>query len=264
MIDVVTGGIEAVEDEDWYQTWLESREHQDMMVELDRMIGDAAAKPPGTYDDGLRIISALSNGFSFWRIGPSVSAPNLKMFSIFSFVFLAPGVINQLQPSSSSAVYIYNAREKKSKMYSWVAFVIGLIVPEFPYRVVCTVLYFLCWYYCVRLSHDSSRAGATFRTMLCALVLFCGIFVPYTQLNVFWKYYNPFNYVVSTMLTFNPWAAEVTCNEDDQMNGTYATSQCKVFEYRSGSDFLTTLNINQYYYGWRDAAITVTPLVDML
>lgn len=36
-----------------------------------------------------------------------------------------------------------------------------------------------------------------------------------------------------------------------------ATSQCKVCEYRSGSDFLTTLNINHYYYGWRDAAITV-------
>ncbi|KAJ5117301.1 ATP-binding cassette transporter [Penicillium atrosanguineum] len=38
------------------------------------------------------------------------------------------------------------------------------------------------------------------------LVLFCSVFVPYTELNVFWKYWmyylNPFDYVVSGMLTF--------------------------------------------------------------
>ncbi|RLL94069.1 hypothetical protein CFD26_101712 [Aspergillus turcosus] len=352
MIDVVTGGIEAVKDKDWHQIWLESQEHQNMMVELDRMIADAAAKPPGTHDDGyefsmplwdqvkivthrmnvslfrntlyinnkaeLHIISALLNGFSFWRVGPSVSDLNLKMFSIFNFVFVAPGVINQLQPLFIQRRDIYDAREKKSKMYSWVAFVTGLIVSEFPYLVICAVLYFLCWYYCVHLPYDSSRAGATFWTMLwyefiytgigqfiaayapnptfaalvnpliiSVLVLFCGIFVPYTQLNVFWKYWlyylNPFNYVVSSMLTFGIWGAKVTCNEDefalfDPMNGTCAeylsdymkgagwrinltnpdaTSQCKVCEYGSGSDFLTTLNIKDYYYGWRDAAITV-------
>lgn len=63
------------------------------------------------------------------------------------------------------------------------------------------------------------------------LVLFCGIFVPYTELNVFWKYWmyylNPFNYVVPGMLSFGIWDAKVTCNEDelavlDQINGTCA------------------------------------------
>ncbi|GKZ39862.1 hypothetical protein AbraIFM66950_001407, partial [Aspergillus brasiliensis] len=123
--------------------------------------------------------------------------------------------------------------------------------------------------------------------IISVLVLFCGIFVPYTQLNVFWKYWlyylNPFNYVVAGMLTFDIWDAKVTCNEDEfalfnPTNGTCAeylkdyiagqgwrvnltnpdaTSTCRVCEYRRGSDFLTTLNINHYYYGWRDAGITV-------
>ncbi|KAJ5140829.1 hypothetical protein N7448_004237 [Penicillium atrosanguineum] len=353
MIDVVTGGIEAVKDKDWHQIWLESPEQHAMIDELDRMIDDAANKSAGTVSDGyefsmplweqikivtqrmnvalfrntnyvnnkmsLHIISALLNGFSFWRPGPSVTALNLKMFTIFNFVFVAPGVINQLQPLFIQRRDIYDAREKKSKMYSWVAFVTGLIVSEFPYLCICAVLYFACWYYPVwRLPHDSDRSGAIFFIMLIyefiytgigqfiaayapnptfaalvnpliisILVLFCGVFVPYTELNVFWKYWmyylNPFNYVVSGMLTFGLWDAKVTCNEDefavfDPINGTCAqylkeymagagsmvnlinpdaTTGCKVCEYTDGSDFLKTLNINHYYVGWRDAAITV-------
>ncbi|RAH84934.1 pleiotropic drug resistance protein, ABC superfamily [Aspergillus japonicus CBS 114.51] len=352
MIDVVTGGIAAVRDTDWHQVWLDSPEHGHMMQELDRLIADAAAKPPGTHDDGyefsmplwdqvkivthrmnvalfrntnyvnnkfsLHIISALLNGFSFWHIGPSVSALNLKLFTIFNFVFVAPGVINQLQPLFIQRRDIYDAREKKSKMYSWVAFVTGLIVSEFPYLCVCAVLYFVCWYYQTRLPTDSSRAGATFFIMLIYefiytgigqfvaayapnptfaalvnpliisfLVLMCGVFVPYSQLSVFWRYWmyylNPFNYVTSGMLVFGIWGAKVTCNADefavfDPVNGTCAeylqsyvankgwrvnlvnpeaTADCRVCEYTDGSDFLTTLNINHYYYGWRDAGICV-------
>ncbi|KAJ5148289.1 hypothetical protein N7476_000116 [Penicillium atrosanguineum] len=353
MIDVVTGGIEAVKDTDWHQIWLASPEQHTMITVLDRMIEDAANKPPGTTSDGyefsmplweqikivtkrmnvalfrntdyvnnkmsLHIISALLNGFSFWRPGPSVNALNLKMFTIFNFVFVAPGVINQLQPLFIQRRDIYDAREKKSKMYSWVAFVTGLIVSEFPYLCICAVLYFACWYYPVwRLPHNSNRSGATFFIMLIyefiytgigqsvaayapnptfaalvnpliisVLVLFCGVFVPYTELNIFWKYWlyylNPFNYVVSGMLAFGLWDAEVSCNEDefavfDPINGTCAqylkdymasqgsmvnlinpdaTSACKVCEYTDGSNFLETLNINHYYVGWRDAAISV-------
>ncbi|PGH13712.1 hypothetical protein AJ80_06217 [Polytolypa hystricis UAMH7299] len=352
MIDVVTGGVESVKDKDWHQVWIESVEQQHMMTELDRIISDAASKPVGTIDDGfefsmplwsqikivtqrmnvslyrntkyvnnkfsLHIISALLNGFSFWRVGPSVTDLNLKMFSIFNFVFVAPGVINQLQPLFIQRRDIYDVREKKSKMYSWISFVIGLIVSEFPYLVVCAVLYFLCWYYSVQLPHDSNKAGATFFIMLIyefvytgigqfiaayapnptfaalvnpliisSLVLFCGIFIPYAQMNIFWKfwlyYLNPFNYVVSGMLTFSIWGADVTCNDDefarfDPTNGTCAeylsdymsgggwkvnlanpdaTADCRVCQYRDGSDFLSTLNINHYYVGWRNAGITV-------
>ncbi|KAJ5483524.1 ABC transporter [Penicillium desertorum] len=46
MIDVVTGGIESVKDKDWHQIWLDSPEQTRMIAELDRMIADAAAKPP--------------------------------------------------------------------------------------------------------------------------------------------------------------------------------------------------------------------------
>lgn len=180
----------------------------------------------------LYIISALLNGFSFWHIGPSVAALQLKMFTIFNFTFVAPGVINQLQPLFIQRRDIYDAREKKSRMYSWIPFVTGLIVSEFPYLCLCAVLYFVCWYYQTNLPHASNEVGAIFFIMLIyefiytgigqfiaayapnatfadlvnplfvnSLVLFCGAFVPQRQLNVFWKYWfyylNPFNYVVA-------------------------------------------------------------------
>ncbi|KAL2850629.1 ABC-2 type transporter-domain-containing protein [Aspergillus pseudoustus] len=352
MIDVVTGGIEVAKDKDWHQVWLDSPENAAALVELDRIVTDAATKPPATLDDGkefattlwtqtklvtqrmsvamfrntkyvnnkleLHIISALLNGFSFWHLGSSVSSLQLKMFTIFNFTFVAPGVINQLQPLFIQRRDIYDAREKKSRIYSWVAFVTGLIVSEFPYLCLCAVLYFVCWYYQTNLPHASKDAGATFFIMLIyefvytgigqfiaayapsatfaalvnpliinSLVLFCGAFVPQPQLNDFWKYWfyylNPFNYVVAGMLTFGIWDSNVACDEGelaffDPPNGTCkdyladymagegsavnllnpgSTSQCQVCQYTRGSDYLKTLNINHYYYGWRDAGICV-------
>ena len=99
---------------------------------LTDIITTAAGKPPGTEDDGhefatslveqtrlvtqrmnvalyrnvdyinnklsLHIGSALFNGFTFWMIGSSVASQQEVLFAIFNFIFVAPGVINQLQP----------------------------------------------------------------------------------------------------------------------------------------------------------------------
>ncbi|KPM39862.1 Protein SNQ2 [Neonectria ditissima] len=352
MIDVVSGHLS--QGKDWNEVWLSSPEHDAVSKEVDRIITEAAAKPPGTLDDGnefatpmleqiklvthrmnvalyrnvdyvnnkaaLHLSSALFNGFTFWMIGDSVGELQLKLFSIFNFIFVAPGVMAQLQPLFIHRRDIFETREKKSKMYSWVAFVTGLIVSEVPYLCVCAVLYFVGWYYTVGFPGDSNRAGATFFVMLTyefvytgigqfvaayapnevfaslvnpvilgTLVSFCGVLVPYGQIQAFWRYWmyylNPFNYLMGSMLVFNIWGAEIECKERefarfDPPNGTTcgeyladyleqgigavsnlvnpdATSDCKVCSYTKGEDYLRTLNLLEYYYGWRDAAIVV-------
>ncbi|KAI4146618.1 MAG: hypothetical protein L6R39_003391 [Caloplaca ligustica] len=351
MIDVVSGA--ASQDKDWNQVWLESQEHKAVSNEVDRIIHEAASKPPGTMDDGhefamplwqqtklvtqrmnmalyrntdyvnnkfaLHIGSALFNGFTFWKIGSSVQELQLKLFTIFNFIFVAPGVINQLQPLFIDRRDIYEFREKKSKMYSWKAFVTGLIVSEFPYLCICAVLYFAPWYYTVGFTTDSNKAGAVFFVMLfyefiytgigqfiaayapnavfaslvnpaliTVLVSFCGVLVPYSQIQEFWRYWiyylNPFNYLISSLLTFTVFDNVVQCNDhefalfdtpNNQTCGEYlaayraglgartnlvnpeATSGCRVCQYRFGSDYLLTLNIADYYVGWRDAGIVV-------
>ncbi|KAK3498887.1 ABC-2 type transporter-domain-containing protein [Neurospora hispaniola] len=349
MIDVVSGSLSK--GKDWNQVWLESPEHQAMTEELDRIIDDAASKPPGTLDDGhefamplleqlkivstrnnvslfrntdyinnklaLHIGSALFNGFSFWMIGDSVSDLQMRLFTIFNFIFVAPGVIAQLQPLFIERRNIFEAREKKSKMYSWIAFVTGLVVSEIPYLCVCAVLYFACWYYTTGAPHASSRAGGTFFVMLMyefvytgigqfiaayapnaifatlanplvigILVSFCGVLVPYQQIQVFWRYWiyylNPFNYLMGSMLVFNLWDKKIECRDQEfavfnPPNGTTcaeylegymmgmgratnlinpsATEGCRVCQYTSGSDYLQTINLKSYGYGWRDAGI---------
>jgi len=353
MIDVVSGSLSK--GKDWNQIWLESPEHERTITELDNIISEAASKPPGTQDDGyefatplweqcqlvtqrmntalwrntdyinnkfaLHIGSAIFNGFSFWKIGHSVGDLQLRLFTVFNFIFVAPGVIAQLQPLFIERRDIYEVREKKSKMYSWIAFVTGLVVSELPYLCVCAVLYFVCWYYTVGFPTDSNKAGGTLFVMLMyefvytgigqfvaayapnavfaslvnpiiigTLVSFCGVLVPYSQIQPFWRYWmyylNPFNYLMGSLLTFTSFSAPVYCAEEEfaifnppanQTCGTYladymgvggmgaranltnpsATEGCRVCEYRTGSDYLYAINLTDYYYGWRDAAIVV-------
>lgn len=349
MIDVVSGHLS--QGRDWNQVWLESPEHQQATKELDQIIDTAAASPPGTHDDGqefatsiweqtklvttrmstalfrntdyvnnkfaLHVGSALFNGFSFWMIGDSIGDLQMRLFTIFNFIFVAPGVINQLQPLFLERRAIYEQREKKSKMYSWWAFVTALVVSEIPYLCICGVLYFVCWYWTIGADTASSKSGATFFMMLLyefvytgigqfvaayapnatfaalvnpliigTLVSFCGVLVPYAQIQEFWRYWiywlNPFNYLMGGLLVFNVWDTEVNCKESefaifDPPNGTTcinylkdymetigarmnlvnpdATEGCRVCEYTHGSDYLYNLNLKEYYYGWRDIGI---------
>ncbi|KAK9311000.1 ABC-2 type transporter-domain-containing protein [Lipomyces starkeyi] len=351
MIDIVSGSLS--QGKDWNQIWLESPEYGYTVKELDQIINQAASKDAGTSDDGhefatslweqtkivthrmnvalfrntdyvnnklvLHIVLALFNGFSFWMVGDSVADLQLRMFAIYNFIFVASGVINQLQPLFIERRDIYETREKKSKMYSWKAFVAALIVSEIPYLSLCGVLYFVCWYYTVGFPKSSNRAGATFFVVLMyefvytgigqsiaayapnavfaslanpllvgIIVSFCGVLVPYSQIQPFWKYWmyylNPLNYVMGSLLVFDIFDSPVHCDDGeyaivDTPNATTcasylssylqgdgsrvnlvnpeSTSDCRVCQYRTGSDYLYTLNLKEYYYGWRDAAIVV-------
>ncbi|UPL03176.1 hypothetical protein LCI18_014110 [Fusarium solani-melongenae] len=351
MIEVVSGSLSK--GKDWNQVWLNSPEYEKITQELDTLVADAAAKPPGTVDDGhqfaasmweqvklvthrmnislfrnteyinnkliLHILLALYNGFSFWSIGNSVSDLQRRLFTVFSFIFVAPGLISQLQPIFIDRRNVYETREKKSKTYHWVPFVTGLIVSELPYLVVCGVLYFVCWYWTAGLPNDTKWAGSTFFVamfyemlytgigqsiaayapnatfaslvnplVVTTLVSFCGVFVPYYQITAFWRYWlyylDPFNYLFGAFLTFATFSVDVTCERGElavfnppanETCGDYlstyqqgmgrgtnllspaATENCEVCRYTTGQDYLKTLNLNEEYYGWRNAGLVV-------
>jgi ABC-type multidrug transport system permease subunit len=212
---------------------------------------------------------------------------------------------------------IYETREKKSKVYSWKAFVTALIVSELPYLVLCAFFYWACWYYTVGFPNTPERVGGVFLVMLLyefvytsigqfvaayapnavfaslvnpliigILVNFCGVLVPYQQIQPFWRYWlyyiNPFNYLIGSLLVFTTWDQPVVCTEQElaifppagnQSCGEYlaeymqgmgslsnllnpdATDQCRVCQYSDGTGYLKTLNLNEWYYGWRDVGL---------
>jgi ABC-type multidrug transport system permease subunit len=108
----------------------------------------------------LHISLALLNGFSFWMIGDRLTDLQKNLFTVFNFIFVAPGVISQLQPLFIDD--LYETREKKSKMYHWAPFVAGLIISEIPYLTVCALLYYVCWYFTCGLPTAPGNAGSVF------------------------------------------------------------------------------------------------------
>ncbi|KAL1843554.1 hypothetical protein VTJ49DRAFT_1147 [Mycothermus thermophilus] len=306
MIDVVSGPLS--QGKDWTQVWLQSPEYEAVTRELDDLVRTAAAQPPRTVDDGneyattlweqlklvtartsislfrntehvnnkiaLHLVSALFNGFSFFQIGESVTDLQMRLFTIFNFIFVAPGIINHMQPLFIQRRNIFETREKKAKMYSWFAFTTALIIAELPYLVICAVLYFAAWYFTVGFPAHISRAGSTFFLILMfeflytgigqfeaayapselfaalvnpvvigILVAFCGVLVPYAQINVFWRnwlyWINPLNYLIGGMLVFSSWKAEVTCTAQelavfDPPNGTVCWEYLEGYLRRTG------------------------------
>ncbi|KAF2017942.1 ABC-transporter [Aaosphaeria arxii CBS 175.79] len=282
IIEVVSGSLS--QGQDWNKVWLESEEHKKTVEELDRLISEAAARPAGYIDDGhafassmwdqvklvthrmnislfrnveyidnkfaLHILLPLLNGFTFWKVGDSVGDLQLRLFTIYNLIFVAPGVIGQLQPLFIDRRDIYEVREKKSKMYHWAPFVSGLIISELPYLIICAVLYFVCWYFTVGLPTEAKYAGSTFFVVvfyeflytgigqmiaayspnavfaslvnplvITTLVSFSGVMAPYSQIQAFWKYWlyylDPFNYLMSSLLVFTSWSTKVTCKESE-------------------------------------------------
>ncbi|RMY71825.1 hypothetical protein D0863_04889 [Hortaea werneckii] len=352
MIEVVTG-MGKHKDQDWSQIWLDSPENEKLSQEINSMVEEAVAQPSPIQDDSnefaastwtqvklvtqrmnvslfrnteyvtnkfaMHILLALLNGFTYWMLGDSLSDLQQNLFTVFNVIFVSPGVISQLQPLFIDRRDIFEAREKKSKMYHWGPFVTGLIVSEFPYLIICALLYFVCWYFAPGLPLGAYSAGSVFFDLvmfeflytavgqaiaayspnavfaslvnpliIVTLVSFCGVVVPYNQIEPFWRYWlyyiDPFNYLMSSLLIFTTWEKPVRCEPNEialfdpapgqtcaeylgpYQNGMGAatnllnpndTANCQVCQYTTGADYLQTLNLAEKYYGWRNAGLVV-------
>ncbi|KAK4151109.1 ABC-2 type transporter-domain-containing protein [Chaetomidium leptoderma] len=265
----------------------------------------------------LHILAALFSGFTFWQIGDSSFDLQLRVFAVFNFIFVAPGCINQMQPFFLHNRDIFETREKKSKTYHWVAFIGAQIVSEIPYLIICATLYFCCWYFTAGFPVDASIAGHMYLQMIfyeflytsigqaiaayapneyfaaisnplligCGLISCCGVVVPYTAMQPFWKYWlyylDPFHYLVGGLLGTIIWDVQVQCKPEEfslfdppagQTCGGYmadflgsnagyvdngnATAACRYCPYETGADYAKVFNLNEKYYAWRDTGIT--------
>lgn len=99
----------------------------------------------------------------------------------------------------------------------------------------------------------------------------------------YWLYYlNPFTYLVGGLLNPILWDVQVRCTEQEfgvldppggQTCGEYmsaflqqatgyldnpdATSQCRYCSYASGDEYLRSLDLGVWVYGWRNICLTL-------
>ncbi|GMG04984.1 unnamed protein product [Aspergillus oryzae] len=125
------------------------------------------------------------------------------------------------------------------------------------------------------------------------LVSFCGVVVPYSALQPFWRYWmyylDPFTYLVGGLLGEVLWDVKVECKASElvhfsapsgQTCGQYmadflseqagylldpnSTSSCSFCQYSTGADYAKTFNLKEKYYSWRDVSRSLVGLTRIL
>jgi ATP-binding cassette, subfamily G (WHITE), member 2, SNQ2 len=165
-------------------------------------------------------IVGIFNGFTFYQLGNTVQDMQNRMFSVFLIITVPPTVVNTVVPKFFQNMALWQAREHPSRIYGWLAFTTAQVIAEVPIAIVCSVIYFIPWYFPAGLPADSSTAGYVFlMTMLfwlfmsswgqwiCAFApsftvisnvlpfffvmvsLFNGVVRPYAMLPAFWRYW---------------------------------------------------------------------------
>lgn len=115
---------------------------------------------------GLHVTNSLFAGFTFWMIGNGTFDLQFRLMSVFNFVFVAPGCINQNQPLFLRNRDIFESREKKSKTYHWLAFITAQVFSEIPVLIVCATLFFACWYFTSGFPVQASISGQVYLQMI--------------------------------------------------------------------------------------------------
>ncbi|TVY89849.1 ZEB2-regulated ABC transporter [Lachnellula willkommii] len=108
----------------------------------------------------LCVASALFIGFSFFNAGTSIQELQNQMFSIFMLFTIFGQLVQQIMPHFVTQRALYEVRERPSKTYSWVAFMVSNIVVEIPWNSLMAVLIYFCWYYPIGLVKNATPTDA--------------------------------------------------------------------------------------------------------
>ncbi|KAK2764595.1 hypothetical protein FQN54_009290 [Arachnomyces sp. PD_36] len=210
MLEVIGAAPGSVADRDWPEVWNNSEERQEVRRELAQMKTELSQKPPAPQITGygefamplysqfliclqrmfqqywrtphyiyskatLCIIPPLFIGFTFWREKNSIQGLQNQMFAIFMLLIIFPNLVQQMMPHFVTQRSLYEVRERPSKAYSWVAFILASIVVELPWNILMAVPAFFCWYYPIGLQNNAVAADAVLErggTMFLLILVF--------------------------------------------------------------------------------------------
>ncbi|KEY72791.1 hypothetical protein S7711_09510 [Stachybotrys chartarum IBT 7711] len=210
---------------------------QQLFLLVQRVFRDQWRSPTYLYTKTAVCIGlSLVNGFSFYDSDRSIQGLTNLLFSLFLVCQLFSILSMLIIPRFALGRDLFEARERRSKTYSWIAFLSANIVVEMAWLTVISVPLFVCWYYPTGMYRNGSddfgmseRGGVTFllvwlftlwtstisQAMAAAIeqpetaiqmasllfwlnLVFCGVLVSPTDLPGFWI----FMYRVSPLTYF--------------------------------------------------------------
>ncbi|KAK6454996.1 opaque-specific ABC transporter CDR3 [Scheffersomyces xylosifermentans] len=182
MLNVIGAAPGSRANQDYFQVWLKSSEYRDVQRELNYFESELSRRP--TIEDPeskrsfaasiwtqyiyvckrvfeqywrtpsyiyskllMAILSSAYNGFTFYKSDNSIQGMQNQMLSVFLIFIILSTLIQQYLPLFVSQRDLYEARERPSKTFSWVAFITAQITVELPFQIIAGTLSFFCWYY---------------------------------------------------------------------------------------------------------------------
>lgn len=299
MVDFEGGNVEEYNGSIFLQTWL-------LTV---RILKNQWRNVPYMYSKiWVHVVSALLVGLTFFQLGTGPQDLQNRSFSVFFIVFLVNAIVNTILIRFFFARLYWEYREGPSKIYSWVALCNASILAEMPGALVCGVIYYLLWYFpsglplgepagyvfiavltyevfqvllgllMMAVSPDLGVAGNVLVFMVCTMNWYNGLIVPYSQMQVFWRYWlyylNPFTYLLGGLLIAVDGGLSVHCEDSDlhkftpppgQTCGAYAgswassamaqlidplaTDSCSVCIWTNGDQYLDGFNLSPHKTG---------------
>ncbi|KAG0196193.1 hypothetical protein BGX28_010451 [Mortierella sp. GBA30] len=195
------------------------------------------------------VVFALLNGFTFYRLGDSVTDLQSRVFVVFQILVMAPLLCNTVEPRFHvERQWFY--REHAGKYYSWKPFAISIVLVEIPFIVFSTTVFFCALYWTVGFTTNSLSTFYTYlmlviftifavtlgqliaawtpSTQIAALMnpfiistmnLFCGVVMPYTSMPKFWRswlyWLDPYHYIVEGLVTTQLNGLQVQCRDTE-------------------------------------------------
>ncbi|PHH91761.1 hypothetical protein CDD83_10405 [Cordyceps sp. RAO-2017] len=127
----------------------------------------------------LAIVAGLFIGFTFYNAKDTLAGTQDVIYSVFMVTTLFTTLVQQIQPLFVTQRALYEVRERPSKCYSWVAFIISNIVVEIPYQIFTGILIWACFYYPVVGVQSSQRQGLVLLFVV-QLLIYCSAFAHMT------------------------------------------------------------------------------------
>ncbi|KAM0278525.1 hypothetical protein ACHAQH_005092 [Verticillium albo-atrum] len=154
---------------DWPDVWRRSPEYRGVQDELERL--ETGRRPveanqdPSEFSEfaapmSLQYREALFIGLSFLNIKNTQDGLQNQIFGVFIFLTVFSQLVDQILPIFVSQRTMYEARERPSKTYSWVAFLGANMLVEAFWNSLLSVFSYILWYFPMGLYQNARQSGA--------------------------------------------------------------------------------------------------------
>ncbi|KAI5361698.1 putative ABC transporter-like, ATP-binding domain, AAA+ ATPase domain, CDR ABC transporter [Septoria linicola] len=123
----------------------------------------------------LSAASGLFIGFSFYQADGTLQGMQNVIYGLFMVTTVFSTLVQQIMPLFVTQRSLYEVRERPSKAYSWVAFLIANIAVEIPWQILSGLVVYATFYYPIVGIQSSERQGLVL--LLCVtLFVYAGTF----------------------------------------------------------------------------------------